>query len=94
MGLTRVRPRPVNRQGENLMNLYGCKSCGKVNVGKENLCEPEPVDKVYECERCGDHFSRPDGIEKTKPVEINYFCGTCGRGAVSEDELCNPAIPI
>lgn len=63
-------------------------------VGKENLCEPEPVDKAYECERCGDHYSRPDGIVDAKPVEFNYYCGSCGRGAVTETELCNPASPI
>lgn len=72
------------------MNQYGCKTCGKVTIGKENLCDPEPVTKVYQCSECGDQFSRPDNLKNPIPVEIKYYCGSCGRGALTDKEVCEP----
>jgi predicted RNA-binding Zn-ribbon protein involved in translation (DUF1610 family) len=73
-----------------IMEQYGCKTCGKVTIGKENLCDPEPVSTVYECSRCGDHFSKPENVVDAKPVELKFYCDSCGRGALSDNEVCKP----
>jgi len=74
-----------------IMDHYGCKTCGKVTIGKESLCDPEPIDKVYQCSECKESYSKPDHLVNPIPVEFKYYCSDCGRGALTDKEVCTPA---
>lgn len=73
------------------MKNFECKSCGKVTVGGDNLCDPVEVEAIYECKTCGDHISNPKDLSTVEPVEFKFFCNDCGRGSATQDGVCEPS---
>jgi uncharacterized Zn finger protein len=72
------------------IEMYSCKTCGKVTTDQGHLCDPKEIKRAYVCEYCGVTSSNPRHICKPKVAKIKYTCEACGRVAVDEGLLCRP----